>query len=163
MATHTRLSARERMRRQKLQVQTQNRKQYQRLMALPQAERNAFTSRRLRGVYARRSGLVKRVKAAHVCAVCGGACEHTHHVDPDDKSFELGKAALHSYAEIIRESAKTVCVCAKDHRAIHTGKATLPLDAKRLIIPPEMLPAQAPLKTVRLARRIQQRGITSRG
>jgi len=126
-------------------------------MALPQAERNAFTSKRQRGVYAQRSGLVRRVRAAHACAVCGGVCQHSHHVDPASKSFELGKAALHSYAEIVRESAKTVCVCAKDHRAIHMGKAALPSDAPRLIIPPEMLPPQAPLKTVRLARRIAWR------
>lgn len=156
MATH-RMSPSERRRRQKLQHRKQNRKQYERLMALPTTERNAFTSRRQRGVYARRSDLVRRVKAAHVCAVCGGACQHGHHVDPADKAFELGKAALHSYAEIVRESAKTVCVCAKDHRNIHTGKATLPPNAKRLIIPPELLPPQAPLKTVRLARRIQSR------
>jgi hypothetical protein len=134
-----------------------NRKAYAKLMALPAAQRNAFTSARQRGVYRLRGGMVRTARAANVCAVCGGRCEHSHHLDPLTKLFPLGKASQFSYSQIVEEAAKTTCLCGPHHRDVHAGRVTLGENPPRILITPEMLPPSAPPRVVALSRRIYRR------
>ena len=61
------------------------------------------------------------------CIVCGEAdpiCIDWHHVNPNDKSFQVSYGN-HSKESILKEIQKCVCLCANCHRKVHTGKIEL--------------------------------------
>jgi len=66
------------------------------------------------------------------CVICGEsdpAVIDFHHLDPSEKSFNIGSWAecrSLSKADIINEIGKCVCLCANDHRRLHLGLISLP-------------------------------------
>ena len=68
-------------------------------------------------------------RATHPCYVCGETDPvvlQFHHVDPDQKSFVIGRA-IHSYGmnRLKEEIAKCVILCANCHRRVHAGTIDL--------------------------------------
>jgi 5-methylcytosine-specific restriction endonuclease McrA len=69
-------------------------------------------------------------EAGGCCAVCGydryvGAL-HFHHLDPAQKSFQLGVAGLtRSLAAMRAEAAKCALLCSNCHAEVEGGIATL--------------------------------------
>lgn len=62
------------------------------------------------------------------CVVCGEAekcCLDFHHLDGEDKEFEVGFARHYSIERVKAEIAKCVSVCANCHRKIHAGVVSL--------------------------------------
>ena len=61
------------------------------------------------------------------CRICGYdrvmRALHFHHVDPNSKSFELSQSTLGnmSWARIVAEAAKTVCLCVLHHVEVEAG------------------------------------------
>ena len=58
------------------------------------------------------------------CALCGydkcvGALEF-HHIEPENKSYQLSTGNCHSLKEDLEEAKKCLLVCANCHREIHT-------------------------------------------
>ncbi len=50
-----------------------------------------------------------------------------HHIDPTEKSFELGFARSFSWESVVRELNKCVLLCSNCHGEVHEGKTKLPL------------------------------------
>lgn len=74
---------------------------------------------------------------------CNDALEF-HHIDPSEKDFHWGKinGNIRSWATIISEMKKCVCVCSNCHREVHAGLVTIPSDAQLFdesLIPTELV------------------------
>lgn len=121
----------------------QERARYARNMTRPIEERRKIFHTRQYATYRRRMGVVRKLRAASRCVVCGGFCEQFHHIDPATKSFPLAKGGLHSYQKIAAEAAKCTCLCGQHHRDVHAGRLRLD-NPPRLVVTQDMVPASAP-------------------
>lgn len=64
------------------------------------------------------------------CACCKEvhiACMDFHHVESDTKELAISQCKHHSWAKLVAEIVKCVCVCANCHRKIHAGVDMGPL------------------------------------
>ena len=58
------------------------------------------------------------------CIVCGEndkCCIDFHHLNPEEKDFEIGDAGKHKWGnkKIIEEINKCVCLCSNHHKKLH--------------------------------------------
>jgi L-lysine 2,3-aminomutase len=71
------------------------------------------------------------VKSSLKCCVCGeeeNVCLDFHHIDPNEKEFEISMSIRRSSRRaIIKELNKCACLCANCHRKLHAGKINTPL------------------------------------
>lgn len=59
------------------------------------------------------------------CAVCGEtdySCLDFHHMDPEEKDFNLSSGVNHTTLDLLNELSKCHVVCSNCHRKIHAGK-----------------------------------------
>ena len=64
------------------------------------------------------------------CCVCGeseSSCLDFHHLDSDEKEFDISTKAEASKNKILEEINKCACLCANCHRKYHAGKLNAPL------------------------------------
>ena len=63
------------------------------------------------------------------CSVCGydvcDAALELHHVDPNQKEFNLSKSRSYSKEKILAEIKKCVLLCSNCHREVHAGLLNL--------------------------------------
>jgi hypothetical protein len=82
----------------------------------------------------RRRRRVKEIlveEAGGSCAICGYA-KHPralefHHLDPDEKSFGIGRGFTRSLEQTRQEAAKCILLCSNCHVEVEEGLVTLPL------------------------------------
>lgn len=95
----------------KLKHYYSNKKQYY--------DRNKVTIIRLRE-------LVDDFKKKHPCERCGESdicCLDFHHLNPDEKDFEIGNTRnIGSERKILKEISKCIILCANCHRKLHAGR-----------------------------------------
>ena len=76
-------------------------------------------------IYNRRRERKKQLieKFGDKCADCGGsfhpACYDFHHVNPEDKGFEIAPGLDRNWEVILEEVEKTVMLCSNCHRIRH--------------------------------------------
>ncbi len=64
------------------------------------------------------------------CCVCGeneSSCLDFHHIDSEEKEFNVSTMIESSKKKIIEEINKCACLCANCHRKHHAGKLFAPL------------------------------------
>ena len=64
------------------------------------------------------------------CCVCGeseSSCLDFHHIDANDKEFDISSKTDVSRNTILEEINKCACLCANCHRKHHAGKLNAPL------------------------------------
>lgn len=65
------------------------------------------------------------------CALCGYnkaiVALEFHHINPEEKLYQLSTGNTHSWESDVAESKKCILVCANCHREIHSGLVTFPL------------------------------------
>lgn len=67
--------------------------------------------------------LSKFMRMSHpLCAICGGAAEHVHHILSPFRPGLTNAKKL----ELLLDPLNLVCLCAKCHSDLHNGKAALP-------------------------------------
>ena len=73
----------------------------------------------------------RQLKLTMSCCVCGEddpVCLDFHHIDPNEKDFELGGSSSKvGKKSIINEINKCACLCANCHRKAHAGRLNAPL------------------------------------
>lgn len=63
------------------------------------------------------------------CTFCGESdyvALDFHHLDPDQKEFNIARMRGYSFRRMQAEVAKCVCLCANCHRKLHAGRFVLP-------------------------------------
>lgn len=75
-------------------------------------------------VYRKKRGIINSYKECG-CVICGEkepVCLDFHHINPDDKNFDIGKQFhIKATETIIKEIHKCVVLCANCHRKVHAG------------------------------------------
>lgn len=73
----------------------------------------------------------RSLKEGLSCCACGEtdpACLDFHHLNPEEKEFELGTAMQKAGKQtILEEISKCACLCANCHRKYHAGRLNVPL------------------------------------
>jgi len=71
---------------------------------------------------------VFKSKGCLLCDEDEPCCMSAHHVDPEEKDFNIGDAVGRKYSErrLREELAKCVCLCFNCHQKVHTGVVELP-------------------------------------
>ena len=70
------------------------------------------------------------LKESLCCCVCGeseNSCLDFHHIDSNEKEFDISNCSESSKSKIIKEINKCACLCANCHRKQHAGKLNAPL------------------------------------
>jgi len=74
--------------------------------------------------YKKKRGIINSYKECG-CVICGEkepVCLDFHHINPDDKNFDIGKQFhIKATETIIKEIHKCVVLCANCHRKVHAG------------------------------------------
>jgi transcription elongation factor Elf1 len=78
----------------------------------------------------RRRGFRQRtdeIKQRFGCRVCGESdvvCLEFHHLDPNNKDFDIALAMAREWVweKVLAEIRKCVCLCANCHRKVHAGR-----------------------------------------
>lgn len=65
-----------------------------------------------------------RIVGCQQCGEMDPACLDFHHLNPEEKSFNVGglKGGLHNPEKVREEIAKCVVLCANCHRKLHAGR-----------------------------------------
>lgn len=71
------------------------------------------------------------LKTQYACLICGEndpVCIDFHHVNEEEKLFNVGDANQGGYSRkrVLEEIGKCVALCANCHRKLHAGKINLP-------------------------------------
>ena len=77
---------------------------------------------------------INEFKQKNPCVGCGEKeiiCLDFHHIDPNEKKYQISYMIRHNFTKILKEINKCVIVCANCHRKIHAGT----LDINELIGP----------------------------
>lgn len=78
---------------------------------------------------AKRRQILINIRSEKSCVRCGEddyTCLDFHHIDPKEKDFSIGDAAMyHSMSDIKKEIEKCVVLCANCHRKLHAGRFSL--------------------------------------
>lgn len=61
---------------------------------------------------------------------CNNALEF-HHLDPKEKSFNLGSSNIANWSKIVDEAQKCVMLCCICHREVHAGLIEVPIEIAR--------------------------------
>jgi hypothetical protein len=73
---------------------------------------------------------IKQEKGCIICKETEPVCLDFHHLDPNEKEFDLGNGNQSSIKKIDNEIVKCVVLCANCHRKLHAG--LLQLSKKQL-------------------------------
>lgn len=80
---------------------------------------------KLRGEYKRKRYLQfadwKREQGCTFCDENEPVCLDLHHLNPDEKDFEIGTASGYSWNRIFEEVEKCIVVCKNCHAKLHAG------------------------------------------
>jgi hypothetical protein len=71
-----------------------------------------------------------KLKSTLSCCVCGesdSSCLDFHHIDSNEKDFDISTKIESSKNKIMEEINKCACLCANCHRKYHAGKIFTPL------------------------------------
>lgn len=71
-----------------------------------------------------------KLKQTLQCCVCGeseSACLDFHHIDSEEKEFDIASKVEASRKTVLEEINKCACLCANCHRKHHAGKLNAPL------------------------------------
>ncbi len=67
---------------------------------------------------------VAQYKAERGCSLCSERvlqCLDFHHLDPDEKDFQMSRVSTQSWERILKEINKCILVCKNCHTKIHSG------------------------------------------
>lgn len=71
-----------------------------------------------------------KLKETLSCCVCGeseSSCLDFHHINSNEKEFDIANKSEASKKQILNEINKCACLCANCHRKHHAGKLFAPL------------------------------------
>ena len=81
--------------RRRIQQKAANQRRRARIVqTVPLEERRRIAAARKKAVYDNKRGVIKALRRASVCSVCGGPCQHFHHLQPAEKAPGTAKLVL---------------------------------------------------------------------
>ena len=79
--------------------------------------------------YAKRNAKIINAFKYNGCSLCNEkeiCCLHAHHLNPNEKEYNIARMQFHSVKTLMIELNKCMCVCANCHLKIHAGLINIP-------------------------------------
>lgn len=81
--------------------------------------------------YTNISERIREYKVSRGCILCGereAVCLEFHHLDSEDKEYNLSGSATRAWDSVLAEIQKCVVLCSNCHKKVHAGILQLPQD-----------------------------------